>query len=140
MSNLSTRLPHIVTRQDMVALLTTTYGVAQAVEDDEAQDRLTRALADRALMDDLLASMAQAFASYVGPNTDENALLDKLSKRVATRRASTPAIRCRLGARLQPRHFTAAAAKNHWPINALSLSAIPVALFIGICRVTTTCW
>lgn len=85
MSALATRLPHIVTRADMISLLTTTYGVAQVVEDDEARERLTRALADRALMEDLLASIAEALAPHLGPNTDENAFLDKFSKRVATR-------------------------------------------------------
>ena len=85
MSVLSTRLPHIVTRADMITLLTTTYGVAQAVEDDEARERLTRALADRTLMNDLLASIEEALATYVKPDTDTNALLDKFSKRVATR-------------------------------------------------------
>ena len=50
MSVLSTRLPHIVTYADMITLLPTTYGVAQAVEDDEARERLTRALTDKKLM------------------------------------------------------------------------------------------
>jgi hypothetical protein len=86
MGALSTRLPHIITRNDMVVLLTTTYGVAQAVEDDDARERLTKALAtDRTLMDDLLRSIEEALATYIQPGTDANALLDKFSKRVATR-------------------------------------------------------
>jgi hypothetical protein len=87
MNAISTRLPHIVTRSDMVTLLTTTYGVAQAVEDDEAHERLSKALTDRTLMNALLVSMAESLATYLGPNTDENALLDKFSKRVGTRKA-----------------------------------------------------
>ena len=29
---------------------------------------------------------------------------------------------------------------NHWPISARSASVMPVALFIGMIFVTTTCW
>jgi hypothetical protein len=86
MTSLSTRLPHIVTRADLATLLTPTYGSAQSVDDDEAHDRLTRALADPDLLDDLHASLAQALATHLGPRTDEDALLDKLSKRVSARK------------------------------------------------------
>jgi len=39
-----------------------------------------------------------------------------------------------------PSHCAGAPAWNHCAISARSASVMPVALFIGISRVTTTCW
>ncbi len=86
MSSFSTRLPHVVTRADLATLLTPTYGAAQSVDDDEAFDRMTQALADPNLLEDLHQSLAQALAARLSPNTSEDALLDKLSKRVSARK------------------------------------------------------
>lgn len=87
MAALSTRLPHLVTRSDLATLLTPTYGAGQSVDDDESHDRLTRALADPSLLDDVYRSLEEALAAHLGPRTDEDALLDKLAKRVALRKA-----------------------------------------------------
>lgn len=86
MAAFSTRLPHLVTRSDLATLLTPTYGAGQSVDDDESHDRLTRALADPSLLDDLYRSLEEALAAHLGPRTDEDALLDKLAKRVALRK------------------------------------------------------
>jgi len=86
MDSFSTRLPHVVTRSDLATLLTPTYGEAQSVDDEEAYDRLTQALASSDLQDELYASLSEALAAHLGPRTDEGALLDKLSKRVSARK------------------------------------------------------
>jgi hypothetical protein len=92
------RLPAIITRADLAWLLTPTYADAMSVEDDEAHDRLQRALADATLVDDLLWGIAEALPAKQGPRMTEDQVLDKLSKGLAARRgkvtaaASGPAI------------------------------------------------
>jgi hypothetical protein len=86
MAAFSTRLPHLVTRSDLATLLTPTYAEGQSVDDDESHDRLTRALVDPDLLDDLYRSLEGALAAHLGPRIEEDALLDKLAKRVASRK------------------------------------------------------
>ena len=50
----SPRLPAVVTRADLAWLVTPTYAEALSVEDDEAHERLERALLQAELVDDLL--------------------------------------------------------------------------------------
>ena len=86
MSPFPRRLPHIVTRADWATLLTSTYAEAQSVDDDEAHDRLTRALGSPALLDDLYEALSKALTAQQGPRTTEDELLDKLSAAVQKRR------------------------------------------------------
>jgi hypothetical protein len=83
----SKRLPHVVTRGDFVALLVPTYVAARSVDEDEARDRLGRALAAPGVLDLLYGGLSAALASKQGPRTSEDALVDRLSKAVAARRA-----------------------------------------------------
>ncbi len=83
----SRRLPHVVTRADLVALLTPTYAAARGVDDDEAAERLSRALTARGVLDDLYAGLSTALRDARGPRTDADALLDRLSAGVEARRA-----------------------------------------------------
>jgi hypothetical protein len=79
------RLPHIVTRADWVTLLTSTYGEAQSVDDEEAAERLTRALGNPALLDELYEALAVALeAKHGGPPDDK--VLDRFSKAIQKRR------------------------------------------------------
>jgi hypothetical protein len=94
----SRRLPHVVTRADLVALLAPTYAQARGVDEEEARERLARALAAPAALDDLYRALSDALAGEKGPRTAEDALVDRISARVAARRgraraaAATPAV------------------------------------------------
>jgi hypothetical protein len=94
----SRRLPHVVTRADLVLLLAPTYAAARGVDEDEAQARLGRALAVPAALDDVYAGLSEALREARGPRTTEDALLDKISAGIGVRRfraratAATPAI------------------------------------------------
>lgn len=94
----SSRLPHVVTGRDLVVLLAPTYAAARGVDEEEAMERLTRALQARSALDDLYRGLSSALAAAKGPRTSEDALVDKLSAGVAARRARvraapvTPAI------------------------------------------------
>lgn len=85
MSSAFERLPHVVTRADLATSLTATYAAAQNVDDEEAHDRLARALTDPGLLDDLYWGLEEALVAQQGSRSDD-ALLDTLSKRVASRK------------------------------------------------------
>jgi hypothetical protein len=82
----SRRLPSIVTRVDLAWLLTPTYAAAMSVDDEEAHDRLERALGRPELVDDLLWGLSEALEARRGPRTSVDSLLDKLSVGVHARR------------------------------------------------------
>ena len=60
MALFSPRLPHVVTRPDLVALLTPTYSSARGVDHEEAADRLGQALAVRGVSDELYQALSGA--------------------------------------------------------------------------------
>ncbi|HYD39912.1 MAG TPA: hypothetical protein VEB43_03710 [Anaeromyxobacter sp.] len=82
----SRRLPHVVTRADLVTALTPTYAAARGLDDEEAAERLSRALAVRGVLDDLYAALSTGLRDAQGPRTDADALLDRLSAGVQARR------------------------------------------------------
>jgi hypothetical protein len=94
----SRRLPHVVTRADLVALLAPTYAQARTVDEEEARERLGRALTVPAALDDVYRGLSEALAGAKGPRTAEDALMDRISAHVAARRAraraaaATPAV------------------------------------------------
>ena len=83
----SRRLPHVVTRADLVAILTPTYAAARGVDDEEAAERLAQALAARGLPEDLYGALSAGLRDAKGPRTDADALLDRLSAGVQARRS-----------------------------------------------------
>lgn len=98
MALFSRRLPHVLTRSDLVMVLAPTYAKARGVDEEEASERLGRALAVPAALDDVYRGISAALAEAKGPRTSEDALVDKLSAGVVARRArakpaeATPAI------------------------------------------------
>lgn len=98
MALFSRRLPHVVTARDLVLLLAPTYAAARGVDEEEAAERLGRALAVPAALDDLYRGVSAALAEAKGPRTGEDALVDRISAGVAARRArakpapGTPAV------------------------------------------------
>jgi hypothetical protein len=87
MDTVPRRLPHVLTKADLVAALAPTYAAARGVDDEEAMERLTQALSARGVVDELYAALAVALRDARGPRTAEDALLDRLSAGVQARRA-----------------------------------------------------
>ena len=87
----SRRLPHVLTRADLARILTATYAAALSVDDDEAHERLARALERPGVADDVYRGISAALADAKGPRTSEDALVDKLSAGVQARRARVKA-------------------------------------------------
>jgi hypothetical protein len=83
----SRRLPHVLTRADLALMLAPTYAQALAVDEEEALDRMKRALAQPALADDLYRGISEALLQAKGPRTTEDDLMDRLSKAIQARRA-----------------------------------------------------
>lgn len=82
----SHRLAHVVTRSDLVALLAPTYAKARAVDEEEAAERLGRAVASPRVLEELHAALGGALADAKGPRTAEDAIVDRISANVAARR------------------------------------------------------
>lgn len=87
----SKRLPHVVTRGDLVTLLVPTYAAARGVDDDEAADRLGQALGAPGVLEALYGGLSAALAAKQGPRTTDDGLVDRLSKGVAARRGKVHA-------------------------------------------------
>jgi hypothetical protein len=83
----SRRLPHVLTRADLALALSPTYAAALGVDEDEARDRLARALEHQDVLEDLYRGLSAALAEARGPRTSEDALVDRLSAGVQARRA-----------------------------------------------------
>jgi hypothetical protein len=92
------RLPHVITRADLALLLAPTYAEALSVDEEEARERVARALEQLPLLGEVYRSLEAALEEERGPRTAADALLDKISAKVAVRRAraraapATPAI------------------------------------------------
>jgi hypothetical protein len=87
----SRRLPHVVTRADLARILLETYVDAMAVDDEEALDRLSRALAQPELLDAIHRGISSALLEAQGTRTTEDQLMDKLAKGVQQRRSRVKA-------------------------------------------------
>jgi hypothetical protein len=94
----SRRLPHVLPPRDLVRLLVPTYAAARGVDEEEAADRLSRALGVPGALEDVYAGISAALRDAQGPRTSEDQLVDKLSAGVVARRgrakaaAATPAV------------------------------------------------
>jgi hypothetical protein len=87
MTLFSRRLPHVLTRADLARVVAPTYAAAMSVEEDEAHERVTRAVEAPGVAEDLYRGISDALARSKGPRTTEDAQLDKLSAAVVARRA-----------------------------------------------------
>jgi hypothetical protein len=83
----SRRLPGVLTKADLVRLLAPTYAKGRAVDEEEAMERLGRALAVPSALDDVYRGISDALADLKGPRTSEDALMDRISAAVPARRA-----------------------------------------------------
>jgi predicted trehalose synthase len=92
------RIPHVFPRAELAWLLAPTYADALGVDEEIAVERLGRALADPATLAAIHAAIAGVLEDARGPRTDPEAQVDRISKRLQTRRsrvkpaASTPAV------------------------------------------------
>jgi hypothetical protein len=87
----SRRLPHLLTRADLAVLIAPSYAQAVSVDEDEARERLARALDRAEVADDLYRGLSEALGEAKGPRTSEDALMDKLSTGVQAKRARVKA-------------------------------------------------
>jgi hypothetical protein len=87
----SRRLPHVLTRADLVLLLAPTYAKGRGVDEEEASERIARALAVPSAIDDVYRGISEALAEAKGPRTSEDSLVDRLSAGVVARRARAKA-------------------------------------------------
>lgn len=94
----SRRLPHVLTRRDLVALLAPTYAKARQVDEEEAAERLERALESPVALDAVYRGLSAALGDAKGPRTGEDAVMDRISAHLSARRArikaaeATPAV------------------------------------------------
>lgn len=88
---ISRRLPHVLTRADLATILVPTYAEALSVEEDEAHDRLGRALERPELLAEAYRALAGALRAARGPRTTEDAVVDKLSAGVQARKGRVKA-------------------------------------------------
>ena len=91
MTLFSRRLPHVVTRADLARVLLETYVDLMNVDDDEALDRLGRALERPELLDALYGGLSAGLEAQQGARTSEDQLMDRLAKGVQKRRSRVKA-------------------------------------------------
>lgn len=91
MALFSRRLLHVVTVPDLAILLTPTYAASMSVDDEEAHERLARALERSRVADDLYQALSDALEARQGERTSDDALIDKLSKGLQKRRSRVKA-------------------------------------------------
>jgi hypothetical protein len=82
----------VLPKKDLVMVLAPTYAAARDVDEEEAIERLAQALAIPAALDDLYRGISAALRDAQGPRTSEDALVDRLSKGLSTRRARVKAV------------------------------------------------
>jgi hypothetical protein len=85
MALISTRIPHVVTRKDLAVLLTPTYAAAQRVDEEEAHERMSRAVDDPVLVELLYGAISAGLEARKGRRTALDELIDRLSEGVETR-------------------------------------------------------
>jgi hypothetical protein len=83
----------VLTRADWAHLLAKTYAAAQSIDEDVALERLERAVQGEALLKLLYTGLGAALAKAKGPRTTEDAVIDKLSVGVETRRSRVRVLR-----------------------------------------------
>ncbi len=98
MTDPARRIPHVFPRAELAWLLAPTYADSLGVDEEIAVERLGRALADPATLSGIHAAIAGVLEDARGPRTDPDAQVDRISKRLQTRRGrvkpatSTPAV------------------------------------------------
>jgi hypothetical protein len=90
MNLFSPRLPHVLSPADLARALVETYTDAISVDDDEALDRLTRALERPELLSGFYQAISAALARALGPRSTPDALMDRLRKGAQRRVSAAP--------------------------------------------------
>jgi hypothetical protein len=76
----------VLTRADLALLVAPSYAEALSVDEEEAAERVGRALERPGVAEDLYRGISDALSRARGPRTTEDALMDKLSAGVQKRR------------------------------------------------------
>jgi hypothetical protein len=90
-TDIARRIPHVFTRTDLAILLAPTYADSLSVDEEIAEERLGRALANPDVLAGIHEALASALEDSRGPRTDPDAQVDKISKRLQKRRARVKA-------------------------------------------------
>lgn len=85
MTYFSPRVPHLFPKKALARLVAPTYAAAMNVDDEEAHERLARAVEAPGVVDDLLRGISAALEEKQGPRTPADKLLDKISAGIAKR-------------------------------------------------------
>lgn len=85
MTHFSPRVPHLFPKKALARLVAPTYAAGLNVDEEEAHERLERAVEVPGVVDDLLRGISAALTEKRGPRTDPDQLLDKLSAGIAKR-------------------------------------------------------
>jgi hypothetical protein len=91
-SSFSPRVPHLFTPRALARLLMATYAEGMGVDEEEAHERLTEALARAGLVADLQRGISLALAERQGPRTPADRLLDKISAGLEARSSRAKAL------------------------------------------------
>jgi hypothetical protein len=76
----------------LARLLCPTYAAVHQLEEEEAYERLERAFAQRDVFEDAMAGLSEALAERLGPRTQEDAVIDRLSQGIQKRAGRVRAI------------------------------------------------
>jgi hypothetical protein len=90
--NVPARLPHVLPRARLARLLAPTYAESMDVDEEEALDRLDRALGHPEVLAGIHGGVAEALEAARGPRTDEDAQLDRLSAGLQARASRVKAV------------------------------------------------
>jgi hypothetical protein len=97
-TEIARRIPHVFPRSELAWLLAPTYADSLAVDEEIAVERLGRALENPGILAGLHGAIAAALEDTRGTRTDPEAQVDRISKRLQTRRSrvkpapSTPGV------------------------------------------------
>lgn len=85
MTHFSPRVPHLFPKKALARLVAPTYAAGMNVDEEEAHERLERAVEAPGVVDDLLRGISAALEEKRGARTPPDKLLDKLSAGIAKR-------------------------------------------------------
>ena len=91
MALFSRRLPHVLNRADLALVVTPTYAACVNVDFDEGLERMQRATANHAIVEELYSGLSAGLSAAKGPRTGEDEVMDNLSAGVQKRRSRVKA-------------------------------------------------
>jgi hypothetical protein len=91
MNLFSPRLPHVLTRNDLAQAMLETYTGAMNVDDEEALERIARAIEQPDVLADLYQALSASLLAVQGAQQSPDAVIDRLRRGVQKRRGRVKA-------------------------------------------------